>query len=96
MAAQMLLDKAAGRFGRYQGSDMLAGSQRVHEPNSSGLCSTTVNTRSCRRQVCCGFEKPDNTFFPYKAGQAKSNVLAGPIALVRAKNLKVGKTHLKI
>lgn len=40
------VNKAAGRSGRYWGSDMLAVSQRVHEPGSSGLCSTAVTTHT--------------------------------------------------
>lgn len=39
------MNKAAGRSGRYWGSDMLAVS---HEPGSSALCSTAVTTHTHR------------------------------------------------
>lgn len=42
------VNKAAGRSGRSWGSDMLTVSQRAHEPDSSGLCSTAMATHTHR------------------------------------------------
>lgn len=75
---------------------MLANSQSIHEPNSSGPVSTTVTAHSHRRQACCGSEKPDNTSFHYKAGWTKNKILPGPTAFVSAKKQKVEETNVRI